>query len=91
VLLSRSLLLGSEAGASPTLHFLGQLTHGFLRDDTPLPSGKRGFRLVDRGKNFRAGALALFPEGQRLLTTRLPRAAGVRSQEPDEETLAGLG
>jgi hypothetical protein len=58
---ARRLLLGGKAGASAPLHFLGKLAHGFRRDDAPLPSGKRGFRLIDGCKDFRPSALTLLP------------------------------
>ena len=57
------LCFGGKAGTSAPFHSLGKLAHGFLGDDAPLAVGKRGFRLIDGCKDFRASALAFFPQG----------------------------
>jgi hypothetical protein len=51
-------LLNGKPEAPALLHLFGKLTHRFPRDDTPFPTGKRGFRLIHRGQDFRAQALA---------------------------------
>ena len=57
-------MLRRQAGASAPPHFPGEAVHGLLRDGAPLATSKRGFGLIDSGKNFRTGALPFFPEGQ---------------------------
>jgi hypothetical protein len=56
------LLFGGKAGTSAPLHLIGKLAHGFLRDEAPFSTSKRGFRLIDGGEDFRTGALAFLPE-----------------------------
>jgi hypothetical protein len=53
--------------SSALLRFRGKVAHGLLRDDAAFTSGKGSFRFIDRDKNFRAGALAFFPQGKGLL------------------------
>jgi hypothetical protein len=60
-------LLCGETVTSALLHFSGKVVHGLLRDDAAFTSRKGGFRLIDRGKNFSAGALAFFPQGKGFL------------------------
>jgi hypothetical protein len=62
--LAGRLLLSGEAGASAPLYIFRELAHGFLRDDSPLTIGKRSLGLIDRGQDFRAGTLTLFPQGK---------------------------
>ena len=55
------LLLGCKAGAATLFDLLGKLAHGFLRDDAPVATRKRAFRLIDGGEDFSPGALAFLP------------------------------
>jgi hypothetical protein len=52
---------------SALLHFSGKVAHGLLRDDAAFASGKGGFSRIDSNENFRAGALAFFPQGKGFL------------------------
>jgi hypothetical protein len=61
------LLLGGKTSTTAPLYVLGQLAHRFLRDDTSFAARKRSFSFIDGGKDFRAGALALLPQGKGLL------------------------
>ena len=54
--------LRRQASASALLHLRGEVAHGWLCDDPPITTSKRGFGLIDSGKNFRPLALAFFPE-----------------------------
>src|SRR5713101_2881833 len=60
-------LLRRQAGTSALLHFRCKVEHGLLRDDAPLATGKGSVRLIDSGKNFRAGTFTLFPQGKSFL------------------------
>ena len=59
-------MLRGEARSTAPFHVFGKLAHGFPRDDAPFAAGKRSFRVVNRGKDFRALALTLFPKRKRL-------------------------
>ncbi|MGO9402609.1 MAG: hypothetical protein ACLPVW_03960 [Terriglobales bacterium] len=61
------LLFGGKAGSSTLRHLLGKLAHGFLRDRTPFATGKRGFRLIDGGQDFRAPTFPLLPQRESFL------------------------
>ena len=56
-----------KAGASALLHFLGELTHGFLRDHAAFPARKRCLAIIEREKKCRALAFAFFPQSQSFL------------------------
>lgn len=60
-------MLGSKAGASTPLYLFRELTHGFLRDDTPVTVNKRSLGLIDRNKDLCTGTLAILPESKGLL------------------------
>ena len=62
----RGLLCG-KAGATSLFHFVGHLPHRFQCDRAPSAPRERSLRRVHGGENFRAGALALFPQGKSLL------------------------
>ena len=55
-------MFGGKAGPSTLCYLLGKLPHGFLRDRAPFATGKRGFRLIDGGQDFRAATLPLLPQ-----------------------------
>ncbi|HEX7424327.1 MAG TPA: hypothetical protein VF311_10655, partial [Terriglobales bacterium] len=59
--------VGGKAGASTLRHLLGKLAHGLLRDRAPFAAGKRGFRLIDGGQDFRAATFPLLPQRKRFL------------------------
>jgi len=61
------LLLSSKAVASTPLYTFRELAHRLLRNGTPTLISERSFGIVDRGKDFRASALALLPKGKRFL------------------------
>jgi hypothetical protein len=65
--LPRRLFLGSKPGAPTPLYVLCKITHGFPCDRAPIAASKRSLGLIDRRKNFRASALAFFPEGKSFL------------------------
>jgi len=58
---------GGQAASLTLPHLLGKLVHGFLRDRPPFATGKRGFRLIDGGKDFRAAAFPLLPQRKSFL------------------------
>ncbi len=60
-------LLVGQPGAPTLLYALGQLAHGFPGNDASVAAGQGGFRVIDCRKDFRARALALFPERKCLL------------------------
>jgi hypothetical protein len=83
-------MFAAKAG-SPTLrHLLSKLAHGFLRDRAPFATGKRGFRLIDGGKDFRAAAFPLLPQRKsflhRVFLASKPPAV---NRLPDKSPLVG--
>ena len=65
--LAGSLLLVIEAGASASFYFVAKLPHGLLRNSASFAACQRSLRYVYSSQNFRAGALALFPQRHRFL------------------------
>lgn len=53
-----------QAGAPSLLHFLRELPHGFLRDDTAFPARKGGSGIIESQEEFRTLALACLPQCQ---------------------------
>src|SRR5437763_5777435 len=62
--LAERVLLRGEPSASTPFHCLRKFAHGVRRDGEAFAASKRGFGLINGGKNFRSGALALLPQGQ---------------------------
>src|ERR1035437_415550 len=62
--LAGRILLGGEACTTTLLYAFGELTHRLLRNGTTFAACERGFCLIDCGKDFSAGTLALFPQGK---------------------------
>src|SRR5208337_5158045 len=60
-------LLRRESVPSALLHFCRKVAHGLLRDDAAFASGNGDFSLIECNENFRAGALAFFPQGKGFL------------------------
>jgi hypothetical protein len=58
---------GDEAGAASLLHFLRELSHGFLRDDTALPAPKGSSGVIERQEELGASALAFLPQRKSFL------------------------
>ena len=48
-------MLGGKAGTSAPLHLFGKIAHGFLGYAAPFATVKRGFCLIDGGKDFSPG------------------------------------
>jgi hypothetical protein len=81
-------LLGDKTGSSAPLHVFGKLTHGFLRDDATFTTSQRSFRLIDRGKNFRACALVPQQKGF-LHRVFLAQKPSTPDSMADERSLVG--
>jgi hypothetical protein len=60
-------VLGRKTGTPSAFHILGQLPHGLPRDFDTFAPVNRSLRRVNGGEDFRAAALALDPQAQRLL------------------------
>ena len=60
-------MLGGKTGAPASLHICGKLVHRFLCDNASFATGKRSFRPINCGKDFRASALTLLPQGKAFL------------------------
>jgi len=60
-------VLGSQPGSSPRFHFLGKLSHRFLRNDASLTARQRGFSVVESRQELGALPLTLLPQPQGLL------------------------
>jgi len=61
------LKFGRKPRSSTLSHLLGKLAHGFLRDRAPFATGKRSFRLIDGGQDFRAATFPLLPQRKSFL------------------------
>ena len=72
--LAERVLLRGEPSASTPFHCLRKFAHGVRRDGEAFAASKRGFGLINGGKNFRSGALALLPQRESLFNC-IPLAA----------------
>jgi hypothetical protein len=83
----RGLALGREAGSTSALDVRGQFTHRSPRCFDAVFPVDRNLRRVNGGEDFRAPALALDPQAERLLDHILG-AQTVRSRRRGGQNLA---